>query len=81
MESLRRGELVGSTVGMVVVFSQVNMLEKYSLKRVAISVLECIAEPLAESSSVILWCIFVLELTYCQNALGLDFTPWDSRFS
>ena len=53
MESLRRGELVESTAGIVVVSSQVNTLEKYSFKRVAISVSECIAEPSAESSSVI----------------------------
>ena len=61
--------------------SQVNTVEKYSLKRVAISILECITEPSEDTNSVTLGHIFVLELTYYQNALGLDFTPWTNFFS
>ena len=75
MESSRRGELVESTVGILAVSSQVNTLEKYSLKWVAISVSERIAEPSEETNSVTPGRTFVLELTYCQNALGLDLTP------
>ena len=81
MESVRKGELVESTAGIEVVSSQVNTVEKYSLKRVAISVLEHTVDPSEESNSVTLGRIFVLELIYCQNALGLDFTPSTNCFS
>ena len=71
-ESSRRGEPVESTVGISAVSSQVNTLEKYSLKWVVISASECIAEPSEETNSLMLGHALVLELTYCQNALGLD---------
>ena len=54
MESVRKGELVESTAGIEVVSSQVNTVEKYSLKRVAISVLEHTVDPSEESNSVTL---------------------------
>ena len=72
MESFRREEPVELTVGMLVMSSQVNIntLEKYSLKTVAISKSECITELSKKTSSVTIRYIFVLELTYFQNALG-----------
>ena len=81
MESFRRGEPVESTVGILVMSSQVNTIEKYSLKRVAISKSEYITEPSGETSLVTVGCIFVLELPYCQNALGRVFTSCTNFFS
>ena len=62
MESVRKGELVESICGIEVASSQVNTVEKCSLKRVAISVLEHTVDPSDESNSVTLGHIFVLEL-------------------
>ena len=56
------------------VSSQASTVEKKSLKRVAISGSEHTVEPLEVSSSVMLGCIFVLELMYRQKLMLLVYT-------